>query len=344
MREFVGTASGHDDGAGSVGRAPSSWVGRVVAYLVTVVVLITLTFFLPRALPGDPLSAMLDSSSASFASDPAVRAAQVAQYGLDQPLFVQYGRYLANLAHGDLGTSIANSLPVRTLVLDRLPWTLLLVGSSMVLAVGAGVALGVNSGWKRSGPLDRSLLIAVLGFRSLPVFFLAALASFVFAVRLGWFPLGGEASVSGDRTLIGAALDIAHHLTLPMLVLAIEFMVGYYLLMRAGMVAELGADHLLLGRAKGVAERRLKYRYAARNALLPVVTRTAIQFGFALTAAIFVERVFTYKGMGLLLVDAVGARDYPVLQACFLLLSLTMVTINLLCELLYVRIDPRVVL
>lgn len=341
VEELVGVPGDQD--AGSLGPASWSWLGQTLAYAVTVLVLVTLTFMLPRALPGDPLSAMLDSSSAGFASDPAVRAAQAAQYGLDQPLLVQYVRYLGSLARGDLGVSNTSNLPVTTLIRDRLPWTLLLVGSSMVVAVSAGVMLGVRAGWQRSGPLDRRVLVALLGFRSLPVFFLATLASFVFAARLGWFPLGGESSLSGGHGVVGAMADVAHHLALPMLVLALEFTAGYYLLMRAGMVGELGADYLLSGRAKGATERRLMYGYAARNALLPVVTRTAMQFGFALTGAVFVERVFTYKGVGLLLVDAVAARDYPVLQACFLLLSLAVVTVNFVCELSYKRIDPRVV-
>jgi peptide/nickel transport system permease protein len=329
------------DGAGPRGLAPSAWPGQLLAYAVTVAVLVTLTFFLPRAMPGDPLSAMLTEGSPDYLADADVRVAQAAYYGLDQPLVVQFGRYLADLATGDLGVSIRHSRPVADLVLERLPWTLLLIGSSMAVAVALGVVAGVHAGWERDRPVDRGLLALFLGFRSFPVFFLASLAAFVFCARLGWFPLSGEATVFADYGVIRSALDVAYHLALPMLLLAAQFAAGYYLLMRAGMVSELGADYLLMGRAKGVSERRLKYRYAARNALLPVVTRTAMQLGLAVTGAIFVERVFAYRGMGLLTFEAAEARDYPTLQACFLLLSLTVVTVNLAADLLYRRIDPR---
>lgn len=321
--------------------ASGDWPPRLMAYLATVFALVTLTFFLPRAMPGDPLSAMLDGASAESLQDPAVRQRQAAYYGLDQPLGVQYGRYLAGLARGELGTSIRYNMPVSDMVLDRLPWTLLLIGTAMVLAIVIGVVTGVHAGWRRDRPVDRGLLVVFLGFRSFPVFFLASLAAFVFAAGLDWFPLSGRATVFADFGLVRSVLDVAHHLALPAVLLAAEFVAAYYLLMRAGMVAELGADYLLMGRAKGLGERRLKYRYAARNALLPVVTRTAMQLGFAVGGAVFVERVFAYQGMGLLMVEAVESRDYPTLQACFLVLSLMVVTVNAASDLFYRRIDPR---
>ena len=337
--ELTGVAAPRLREAGD--RPARRWGTQALAYGLTVFVLVSLTFFLPRAMPGDPLSAMLDGTSAEALQDPQVREKQAAYYGLDQPLVVQFGRYLRDLARGDFGTSIRYNMPVSQMVADRLPWTILLIGTAMVVAVAVGVVAGIHGAWRRDQPVDRGLLVAFLAFRSFPVFFVASIASFVFAARLDLFPLSGRQTVFATYGPLRSALDIAHHLALPVAVLVAEFAAAYYLLMRAGMVSELGADYLRMGQAKGVSERRLKYRYAARNALLPVVTRTAMQFGFAVTGAIFVERVFAYRGMGLLMVEAVQSRDYPTLQACFLFLSLMVVTVNFASDLLYRRIDPR---
>jgi len=323
-------------------RGSRAWPGQLVSYILTVFALVTLAFMLPRAMPGDPLSAQMEGASPAYLQDPEVRAAQAAYYGLDQPLVVQYGRYLRGLTHGDMGTSILyGGTPVTTLVGDRVPWTLLLMGTAISLAVALGILAGVHSGWNRARPVDRRLLVAFVGVRSVPVFVLASLAFFLLCGRLGWFPLGGSSTVFADFGLARSLVDVAYHLVVPALVMAIEFAAGYFLLMRAGMVSQLGEDYLLMGRAKGVPERVLKYRYAMRNALLPVVTLTGLQLGFAITGAIFVETVFNYKGMGLLVVDAVNARDYPTLQGCFLLISITVVTVGFASDLLYRRLDPR---
>ena len=339
--ELTGISPPPRGGGLAVRSTSPAWPVRLLAYGITVFTLVTLTFFLPRAMPGDPLDSLLDPASPSFLQDPTLRAEQAAYYGLDQPLVVQYGRYLRDLGRGELGVSIRYTMPVRDLVRERLPWTLLLIGTAMTVAVVVGVAAGVHAGWHRDRPVDRGLLLLFMGFRSFPVFFLASLAAFVLAARLRWFPLSGVSTPFATFGLVRSVVDVAHHLALPMALLAMEFAAGHYLLTRAGMVSQLGADHLLMGRAKGVADRQLKYRYAARNALLPVVTLTAVQLGSAVTGAIFVETVFGYRGIGLLLVEGVQSRDYPTLQACFLVISLIVVTVNLATDLLYRRIDPR---
>ncbi|HEU0127030.1 MAG TPA: ABC transporter permease, partial [Pseudonocardiaceae bacterium] len=174
---------------------------------------------------------------------------------------------------------------------------------------------------------------------------LASLLLFLVPVKLGWLPLGGaETPFSSSFGLVHRVTDIARHAALPVLVLTLGLTVGYYLVMRAGMVSELGSDYLLLGRAKGLRERRLKYRYAARNALLPVVSLTAIEIGFAVTANIVVERVFSYPGLGALMVGSVGARDYPTMQGAFLAFSIGIVTVNALADVLYRKLDPRATL
>lgn len=339
--EFIGLPSqGHDDAEGSRPHRRSG--GRqLAAYAVTLFVLVSLAFLIPRVMPGDPLLALIDPAAPAYLQDSSLREELAEYYGLDQPLLTQYGQYLEGLVRRDLGTSIRYNRPVAELVAARLPWTLLLIGTAMALAIAVGVISGIQSAWRRDRPVDRGMLAAFLGFRSFPVYFLASLAVFVFAARLGWFPLGGEESQFVTQGLGERVLDIAHHLALPALILATQFAAGYYLLMRAGVVTELGADYLKMGRAKGLGERPLKYRYAARNAMLPVVTQTAMQFGSAVTGTIFVETVFTYQGMGRLMFEAVEFRDYPILQAGFAVFGVLVVTVNFAADMAYHRIDPR---
>ena len=329
-------------GAGQPGsrRLGRSWLGLLGTYLLTVFVLVTLNFFLPRLMPGDPISALVDVGSPTYVQNEATRAALESYYGLDRPLGSQYRSYLGGLTHGDLGISIRYSRPVSSLLADRLPWTLLLLTTAMLIAVSVGWLGGVQSGWRRNTPTDRGLLTAFLTLKSLPVFFIGSLALFGFAVRLGWFPLAG-ASSQADLGLWQTVGDVAHHLVLPATVLAMEFAASEYLVMRASMVSELGADHLLLGRSKGLRDRRLKYRYAARNALLPVVALTAVHIAFAATGSVLVETVFVYPGIGRLTFEAISFRDYPVLQGCFLVLTLVVVSANFLADALSRRLDPR---
>jgi peptide/nickel transport system permease protein len=308
---------------------------------VTVFLLVTVNFFLPRALPGDPIDALVDAD-ATHVQNEGVRAELEEYYGLHRPVVEQYGRYLADLARADLGVSIRYNVPVADLLRERLPWTLLLVLTSMSLAVGAGWLAGIHSGWRRGRPADRGLLALFLGLHSFPPFFVGSIALFVLSVKLGWFPLAGARTpFVQDATLPSRLADIAQHLVLPAAVLASSSVASQYLNMRASMVGQLGADHLLMGRAKGLPERWIKYRYAARNALLPAVTLTAVHVSFTVTQAIVVETVFAYQGVGRLMFEAVAFRDYPTLQASFLVLSILVVTANFLADALYGVLDPR---
>lgn len=311
------------------------------AYFATVWFLVTLNFFLPRAMPGDPISALL--ASGGLSADQETRDALARYYGVDRPLPEQYVAYVAKLVQGDLGTSIRYRAPVAELVGERLRWTLLLAGTAAVGATALGTVAGVHSGWRRGRLLDRLLLSGFSVIAAFPVFFLASAVLLLFAVTLGWVPLGGATTAFSSAGSFERAVDIAHHLVLPASVMALEFSASSYLIMRAGMVTQLGSDYLLLAQAKGLADRRIKYRYAARNAVLPLVTQTTLQLTVAFTVAIvFVESAFAYPGMGRLLFEAVSDRDYPMLQGCFLVLTVMTVTLNLMADLLYRRLDPRV--
>jgi len=284
----------------------------------------------------------LRAVEAKIAQLEALRTELEEYYGLDRHLGVQYGRYLADLARGDLGVSIRYNTPVTDVIQERLPWTLLLVVTSMSVAVAVGWLAGIHSAWRRGRGADRGLLTLFLGLHSFPVFFLGSIALFVLSVKLGWFPLAGARTPFFENVgLASRVVDIAHHLVLPAAVLAASFVSAQFLNMRGSMVAQLGAGHLLVARAKGLPERWIKYRYAARNALLPAVTLTAVHVSFAVTASILVETVFAYQGVGRLMFEGVAFRDYPTLQACFLVLSLLVVTANFLADALYKRLDPR---
>ncbi len=319
------------------------WRGPLASYALVVFFLLTLNFFLPRALPGEPIGGLSDPASTTYVSRDETRAAVRSYYGLARPLLEQYGDYLGGLARGDLGTSIHYNAPVSRVIGDRIGWSLLLIGSGLAFATALGMLGGILSGWRRGRALDRGLLGVFLTIDTFPVFFVASAAAYVLSVQLGWFPLSGARTpFSQSDGVLREVADVAYHLALPASVLALQFLTYQFLVMRSSMVGELGSDYLLLGRAKGLGDRALKYRYAARNALLPSVTVIGLQMGFAITAAIFVESVFAYPGIGRLMFSAVADRDYPTMQGCFLALTLIVVTASFLAELAYRRLDPRV--
>ncbi len=325
-------------------RRRRTWPAVLASYLGMIFLLTTLNFMLPRAMPGDPITSLVARGSSSFNYGEESRIKMEKYYNLHGPLISQYGHYLNQLAHGDLGRSISTNQQVTHEVAKAAPWTILLITASMLFASLIGCVLGVQAGWRRDRPADRALMTGLLSLREFPPFLLASLLLFGFAVNLKWFPLGlSETPFSSSNSFFQRVSDIASHAFLPVVVLTVGLTVGYYLVMRAGMVSELGSDYLQMGRAKGLRNRRLKYRYAARNAMLPVVSLTAVEIGFAITANLVVERIFSYPGLGGLMFNSIPTRDYPVMQGTFLVLSVGIVTINALADVAYRRLDPRAV-
>lgn len=319
----------------------SRWV-PILTYLVTVFILVTFNFALPRLMPGDPIDALMALGSPNYVTDDETRANLEEYYQLDESMPEQYVNYLEGLVQGDLGVSIISNVSVTEELGDRLGWSVLLIVSALVISILVGLPAGVHSGWKQGKSVDRGLLTFFIAVQNMPVFFVASVALVVFSAQLGIFPLGGATTPFNEYGGFRQVLDIAHHLALPALLMGcIEFAGFQYLVMRSSMVTELGSDYLLGGRAKGLAERRLKYRYAGRNALLPVATVIGLNFSLAFTSIIFVERIFSYPGVGSYMFEAVAVRDYPAMQGAFLLLTFTVVTCNLLTDLLYRRLDPR---
>jgi peptide/nickel transport system permease protein len=319
------------------------WLSRIGLYAFTVWAVLTLNFLLPRAMPGDPILEMQDPSSNLYVTDVDARARLAAYYGLDRPLLDQYVHYLAGLATGDLGWSIRQSTPVLDLIRSHLPWTLLLTIPSLLFASVVTVLAGAHSAWRRGSPFDRLLLVAFSILRTIPIFFLGMLALMVFSVNLGWLPLAGaNTPFRVWQTPWEQAGDVFQHWLLPASLLTIETISGRYLLMRNSMVSVLGEDYMFVARAKGLPDRTIEFRHGLRNAILPFVTAFSAQLGFAVAGAIFIETLFAYPGMGRLMFDAVAARDYPVLEGTFLVVALSVLTVNLLTELVYGWLDPRV--
>jgi peptide/nickel transport system permease protein len=318
-------------------------LGRLGSFALTLLVVLTLNFLLPRAMPGDPITALQDPDNALYVFNDSTRLALEAYYGFDEPLHVQYLRYMRGLATGDLGWSIRLNLPVSELIAGRLPWTLALALPAVLLASLISLIAGTHAGWRRGSRADRTLIVLFAVVRTMPTFFVGALAILLFSVHLGWTPLAGaHTPFASYPNLWAAAADIGRHWLLPVTVLTLEMLGAQFLLMRNSLITVLGDDFMVVARAKGLSERRLKYHHAMRNAVLPFVTAFSMQLGFAVAGTIVVETLFAYPGLGLLTFQAVSVRDYPVLQGVFLITSVAVLLANLLVDLVYPYLDPRV--
>lgn len=322
--------------------SPFPW-RTVGLYVITLWAVITLVFLLPRLLPGDPLGSLEDASSGQFVYDPELRAKLAAFYGLNRPLVDQYLSYLSGLVHGRLGWSISQNTPVVTLIARRLPWTLLLMGSALVLSSVTSFFAGATAAWHRGGKRDRAIIVGLSAASTIPEYALATLFLLCFAVLLPVLPLSGaQTPFAAYSSPLAAVGDVGLHLVLPVLALAVGLAANKFLIVRNSVISTLGEDYMLLARAKGLDRRRLKYHHSGRNAVLPFLTALGIQAGFAVGGAIFVESVFAYPGMGTLMNTAVTARDYPLLQGSFTVLALVILAANLAVEVTYAHLDPRV--
>ena len=315
----------------------------LLLYAITWLAVVTLVFALPRAIPGDPLSVLQDPDNSLYVTDPELRHRLMAYYGLDRPFFEQYIHYLTSLARGNFGWSISRNVPVADLIQQHLPWTLLLTFGALTLSAVVSFMAGIEAAWRRGRRRDQALLVIMTAIRAIPEYAIAAMLLIGFAVLLPIFPLYGARTpfLSGASPLSNIA-DIICHLILPLTALTFSLMGTKFLMVRNTMISSLGEDYMLLAVAKGLPDRLLKYRHGARNALLPFLTLVGIQAGFAVGGSVFVEAVFAYPGMGSLILKAVEARDYPVLEATFLVLAFVILAINLILDLFYGRLDPRV--
>ncbi len=317
---------------------PTAAIGsRAVRYLAALFVIVTLNFLLPRMMPGDPVMNIV-GEEAYYGSGEVLDALR-ADLGLDEALHVQYGRYMTGLVTGDWGYSYLYLQPVRESITLHLRWTLALVLPSVVLAALLAALLGSIAAWKRSSRTDVGLSGAHLLIYSMPHYWLAMLLLFMFSFKLGWFPLGRATSAGASE--LPYLIDVGWHMFLPLLVVT-AFKAAYdFLIVRNSVVSILGEDYVLMAQAKGLSGMAVLFRHALRNALAPLVTVTAIQFGMVLSGALLVEVVFSWPGMGTLIYDAIGARDYPLLQSAFLIIAICVLIANFIADVLYPYLDPR---
>lgn len=309
---------------------------KVLHAVVTLVLVLAFNFVLFRLMPGDPVALLTRSERLTPADIAALRA----EYGLDQALPRQFVNYLGDVLSGDLGVSLRSGDPVATLIGERVGPTALLVGVGTSLAVVAGILIGIKGGWSRGSRFDRRSLYGALVLYSTPEGWLGMLLLIVFAGILGWFPTGGLDS--GRTSGLAAAVDVANHLALPCLTLALGYLGEYAIVMRASLLDTLGEAYIATARAKGVPEHVVRRRHAVPNALLPTFTLVLLSFGYVLGGAIVIESVFSWPGLGQLTYEAIRNLDYPVIQAVFLITSALVIAFNLVADLAYGFLDPRI--
>ena len=309
---------------------------RLIMGMGMLVALSMLIFLLLRLTPGDPIDAYIDPNLPMSPSDLADLRRRL---GLDQPLPVQYLGWLQQAVTGNLGYSIKRlDQPVLGLVLSRIGPTVLLMGTALVFAIVVGITCGVIGAVRRNSLADLSLSVTALAGISSPAFLSALIGLYIFSVRLHWMPSGGMLT-PGEEFSLG---DLLHHLILPAALLSVAQGALIMRYMRASLLEVLNQDYVRTARAKGVREFWVISKHALRNALLPIVTLIGSTIGLAIGGAIFIESVFNWPGMGLLLVDAVQTRDYPVIMGATLIIGACVITVNLLTDITYAVVDPRI--
>ena len=296
---------------------------RLLLTLPVLLGVATLVFSLIHLIPGDPAQAMLGDTAS-----PEEIAQLRERLGLDRPLPEQYTSFLAGLVRGDLGMSLRTSQPVTTMIVERMPATFELAAAAMVFAVAVAMPLGIAAAVWRGTPVDHSAMtMALLGI-SIPNFWLGPLLAIVFAVELGWLPVSGRGTWA--------------HLVLPAISLGAALAAILARMTRATLLEELREQYVLAARARGTSRFRAVVRHAFRNSLVPVVTLIGLQFGAVLTGAVITETIFAWPGIGRLLIQSISFRDYPLVQGCILLIAITYVGVNLLTDLVYGVLDPRI--
>jgi ABC-type dipeptide/oligopeptide/nickel transport system permease component len=294
--------------------------------LLTIPVLIgvaTLVFSLIHLVPGDPVQTMLGESAS-----PGDVAQLRSRLGLDRPLYLQYVTFVGGIAKGDLGTSLRTNQPVSTVILERMPATIELAFAAMLVAIGVAIPLGIVAALRAGSRVDHAATTLALVGISMPTFWLGPLLAIVFSVQLGWLPVSGRGTPA--------------HLVLPAVTLGAPLAAILARMTRASVLEELRELYVLAARARGVSQMRAVLAHAFRNSLIPIVTVIGLQFGAVLTGAVITETIFAWPGVGRLLIQSISARDYPAVQGCILLIAVTYVMMNLVIDVLYGFLDPRI--
>jgi len=315
-------------------------VGKKTAgYLLLAVSVIVFNFLLPRMLPGSPVRNLgLDDGGSMTRSE---REQIFAAYDLDKPLPEQFLSYLQSIFTGDLGSSFSKKAPVTAILGAALPWTILLSVCSTLLSLVLGSLLGSFSVRLRRKKRDVPLILGVSLLGSFPAFWVGMVFIALFGVSLGILPLYGAYSMWAGHTGVGYFLDVVRHMILPVVTLSIGSLMLFFTTSRTGLLSVLNEDYIRLAEVRGIPERRIRFLYQWRNAVIPVFTVLMLHMGFIFSGSVVIEAVFSYPGVGKVMYDAVLARDYPLMQYSFLLIALTVIAANIIADLMYPVLDPR---
>jgi peptide/nickel transport system permease protein len=316
-------------------------IRRMIQIIIIFFVILTVLFLLFRLAPGDPVSMMVDPDMTQEDAE-----ILIVQLGLDQPLGIQYLIYLKNFFTGHFGFSFHYGEPVVDIIWNRLPNTVLLFTTSIILSALVGVFLGKIASWHKGKKIDSLMTIGALVTHTLFLPWLALILIWIFAYKFGWFPINGmiseEVWLDPEAGFIARALDVMYHMVLPLSTLFLIHFGAYLLIMRSSMLETLKEDYILTARAKGLEEKVIRDHHAAPNAALPVVTSVGLSLAFSINGGALTETVFTWPGIGRELVSSVSQNDYPLAQACFLMIAGVVLVSNLVVDVLYAYLDPRI--
>lgn len=311
---------------------------KALGSVLTFVFVLVFNFFLFRIVPKDPIGSLFRGRNVPRETIENLRAA----FGLDEPVLTQFFYYVRETLQGNLGISYQSRQPVWNEIVEAIPATVALIGISAVLSALIGTIFGIVAAWRRNTWKDHTITSGTMVFYSMPDFWLGMLLLVAFAVVWPIFPVGGMVDAGSTATGIDRVLDQLHHLFLPALTLTLAYLGEYVLITRSSLLEVMGEDYLTVARAKGLRDKIVRRRHAVPNALLPVVTLTAINFGFVLSGAIAVEAVYSWPGLGKATADAIRGPDLPMLQGLFLLFSAAVIFFNFLADITYAYLDPRV--
>lgn len=315
------------------------FASRLVKAAAILIAIVVMNFFLVHAAPGDP--AMVMAGEAGAADEKFVTQLRE-QFGLDRPLYEQLGTYVGKIVQGDLGFSYRQQRPVWDILAERLPATLVLTLTAFILALAAGVALGTLAAVTVGTWADSAITVIALLAYATPIYWIGLMLSLLFSIQLGWLPAFGYETIGAGYTGLAHVADVAVHLILPVITLALFYMAGYARLTRASMLEVRSLDFVKTAKAKGLTQGRIVTRHVLRNAILPVITVAGIQAGQLVGGSILIETVFAWPGIGRLAFEAVLQRDYQVLLGIFLVTSVMVILFNILTDILYGLVDPRI--
>ncbi|EPO0023009.1 ABC transporter permease [Vibrio alginolyticus] len=316
---------------------------RLSFYLVALLVAATLNFIIPRAMPGDPVTMMFANASVQVTPERIAAMKELLGF-VDGPIYIQYFSYIKNILSWELGTSIQfYPLSVNSLLGSAFGWSLFLAGTAVVLSFSIASVLGIFAAWKRGSKYDAFVTPGTLIIQAIPQMVIAMLALFTFAIGLKWFP-SGYAYTPGtipDWTSWEFIKNVGYHAVLPLFCATIVQIGGFLVNMRNNMINLLAEDYITMAKGKGLSENRVVFNYAARNALLPSVTALSMSLGMAIGGQLIIEMIFNYPGLGTVLLNAIHARDYQVLQGQLIIMTMFMLCFNLMADTLYMILDPR---